>query len=170
MELLSIKNVSWANVDHSTLCGVAVVEVDDGSETDWPFAVRDNYDTPLGQEIWDRVNSGEFGPIGEYTEPEQPEPLVPDEISRRQFFQQLSVMEIITKEQAKVALQGGIIPEPLQDIVDALPTEDDRFQAEMLIIGASSFNRQHPLAETVRLSLGWSEAQKDDFWRDAYNL
>lgn len=39
------------------------------------FAVSDGYDTPLGQEIWDRVNSGEFGPIGEFIEPVR-EPMV----------------------------------------------------------------------------------------------
>lgn len=94
----------------------------------------------------------------------------PNEISRRQFFQQLAVMEIITKPDALAAMQGGVIPAPLQAIIDQLPTEDDQFNAQMLVIGADTFNRTHPLAETVRLALNWTEEQKDDFWRDAYKI
>lgn len=68
MKLSSIRTVSWANSEKSTLHGVAVVEMD-GADIDWPFAVSRDYDTLLGQEIWDRVNTGEFGPIGDFTEP-----------------------------------------------------------------------------------------------------
>ncbi len=109
------------------------------------------------------------GEVVEYTPPPAPEP-IPDDISRRQFFQQLTVMDIITKAEALAAMQGGAIPAPLQAIIDALPTEDDQFQAQMLIVGAASFNRLHPLAETVRLAMGWTDQQKDDFWREAYQL
>lgn len=97
------------------------------------------------------------------------EPL-PDEISRRQFFQYLAVLEIITRQEALAALQSGAIPGPLQAIIDQLPTVDDQFEAQMFIIGAQNFNRLHPLSETVRLSLGWSVEQKDDFWREASKL
>ncbi len=109
------------------------------------------------------------GEVVEYTPPPAPEP-IPDDISRRQFFQQLAVMDIITKAEALAAMKGGAIPAPLQAIIDALPTEDDQFQAQMLIVGAASFNRLHPLAETVRLAMGWTEQQKHDFWREAYRL
>ncbi|MEN5275754.1 hypothetical protein ABE527_02275 [Brucella sp. TWI432] len=103
-------------------------------------------------------------------EPE-PEPVpIPDEISRRQFFQQLAVMGIITRTDALAAMQGGIIPTPLQAIIDQLPTEDDRFDAQMFVVGAQNFHRLHPLSETVRLSLEWVPEQKDAFWRDAAKL
>ena len=95
---------------------------------------------------------------------------VPDDISRRQFFQQLFVLEIITKPEALTAIPGLNIPPPLQAIIDQLPTQSDRDSAEMLVIGAQNFNRLHPLSETVRLSLGWSVEQKDDFWREASKL
>ncbi|MEN5279280.1 hypothetical protein ABE527_20370, partial [Brucella sp. TWI432] len=90
--------------------------------------------------------------------------------SRRQFFKYLAVLEIISRQEALAALQSGAIPAPLQAIIDQLPTEDDRFQAQMFIIGAQNFNRLHPLSETVRLSLDWTIEQKDDFWREAYKL
>lgn len=102
-------------------------------------------------------------------EPPVTEP-VPDDISRRQFFQQLFVLEIITKPEALTAIPGLNIPPPLQAIIDQLPTQSDRDSAEMLVIGAQNFNRLHPLSETVRLSLEWTVEQKDDFWREAYKL
>lgn len=96
--------------------------------------------------------------------------IIPEEISRRQFFQQLAVMEIITKDEAMAALQSGAIPAALQAILDQLPTDDDRFNAQMLIIGAAAFNCHHALSETVRLAFGWTVEQRDDFWREAAKL
>ena len=93
----------------------------------------------------------------------------PNEISRRQFFQQLSVQEIITKAEALAAMQTGVIPAPLQAIIDTLP-EANQFEAQMLVIGADTFNRAHPLTEVVRLALGWTEEQRDQVWRDAAKL
>lgn len=102
-------------------------------------------------------------------EPTVTKPL-PDEINRRQFFQHLAVLEIITRQEALAALQSGAIPAPLQAIIDQLPSDDDQFEAQMFISGAQNFERLHPLSETVRLSLGWSVEQKDDFWREASKL
>lgn len=96
--------------------------------------------------------------------------LVPDEISRRQFFQYLAVLGIISRQEALAALQSGAIPAPLQAIIDQLPSEDDQFEAQMFIIGAENFNRLHPLSDTVRIALGWTVEQKDDFWREASKL
>lgn len=102
-------------------------------------------------------------------EPEQPLDQVPDEISRRQFFQQLAVLEIITRQEALDALDGAI-PAPLQTIIDQLPTDDDKFNAQMLVKGAQNFNRTNPLAEIVRQAMQWTVEQKDNFWRDAAKL
>lgn len=95
---------------------------------------------------------------------------VPDEISRRQFFQHLAVMGIITKADALAAMQGGVIPAPIQAIINHLPSDDDKFNAQMFIVGAATFHRTHPLAETVREALSWTAEQKDDFWRQAAML
>lgn len=105
-----------------------------------------------------------------YVAPEPEPELVPGEISRRQFFQQLAVMGIISNAEALSALQAGAIPAPLQIIIDQLPTDDDKFNAQMLVVGATTFNRLHPLSETVRIALSWTEQQKDDFWIAANKL
>lgn len=105
--------------------------------------------------------------IAPYVEPPKP---VPDEISRRQFFQQLANDEIISRDEALAALQTGVIPSPLLAIINALPDEDSRFSAKMLVIGASVFNRTNPLSEIVRQSLNWTVARRDSFWADASAL
>lgn len=95
---------------------------------------------------------------------------VPEEISRRQFFQQLAVAGIITNAEALAAMKSGAVPQALQAIIDALPTEQDRFNAEMLVVGADTFYRTHPLTETVRLAMQWTEEQRDNFWLEASKL
>ncbi len=103
----------------------------------------------------------------------QPEPKpapLRDIISRRQFFQQLANMEIITRTEALAAIQTGTIPTPLQTIIDSLPTDDDKFEAMMLVSGAQEFNRTHSLSETVRIALSWTVEQRDNFWKAAAKL
>lgn len=101
-----------------------------------------------------------------YVEPKSGMEPIPDEISRRQFFQQLAVQEIITQADAIAAMTRGTVPVPLQTIIDILPKEE-HFGALMLVIGATTFQRTHPLTEIVRQALQWSIEQKDIFWRDA---
>lgn len=96
--------------------------------------------------------------------------IAPDEISRRQFFQQLAVAGIISNAEALAAMKSGAVPQALQAIIDALPTEQDRFNAEMLVVGADTFYRTHPLTETVRLAMQWTEEQRDSFWLEASKL
>lgn len=145
----------WDDISHMQIPGVQIIGIDE----DFGYAWGE------GGNVFGKIWNGTA-----IVEPDQePEP-IPDEISRRQFFQYLAVLEIITRQEALAALQSGAIPSPLQAIIDQLPSEDDRFEAQMFIIGAQNFNRLHPLSETVRLSLGWSIEQKDDFWREAYKL
>lgn len=105
-----------------------------------------------------------------HVEPEAPLEPVPVEISRRQFFQNLAVREIITRQEALAAIQTGAIPAALQAMVDDMDTEDDKFNAEMLIAGAQVFTRSNPLTEIVRVKIGWTSEQTDDFWRAAYKM
>ncbi len=102
-----------------------------------------------------------------YALPKEPPPA---SISRRQFFQQLAVIEIITNQVANAAMQSGAIPAPLQALIDDLPTENDKFEATMLIIGADSFQLAHPLTEVVRLKMGWTEEQRNNFFLEASKL
>lgn len=91
---------------------------------------------------------------------------VPDEISRRQFFQQMAVAGLISQTEAIAAVKAGEIPAALMAFVTSLPAEV-QFAAEMLIIGATTFHRSHPLVEAFGTLQGLSSAQVDDLWRAA---
>lgn len=93
---------------------------------------------------------------------------VPQTISDWQFYMQLSIMGIISPAEAKAA-NSAVIPEPLMELVAALP-EDQKFPAEMLLGGATTFRRDHPLTEAIRRAYGWSSTQVDDFFRAAAAL
>lgn len=103
-------------------------------------------------------------PVDPYVEPDpQPDP-VPDEISRRQFYQGLAIAEFITTS-AALAAMDGILPEPIQAIVDDLTDPAEQFNAAMLLKGASTFMRSHPLVAIFAAAQDLSQAEVDDFWR-----
>jgi hypothetical protein len=91
---------------------------------------------------------------------------VPDEISRRQFFQQMAVAGLISQAEAIAAVKSGEIPAALLAFVGSLPAEE-QFAAQMLIIGATTFHRSHPLVDAFGALQGLSSAQVDDLWRAA---
>lgn len=110
-----------------------------------------------------------FGYVWDGTALSEPPLPVPDEISRRQFFQQMAVASLISQAEAIAAVRDGEIPAALMTFVDSLPTEE-QFAAEMLIIGATTFHRSHPLVEAFGALQGLSSAQVDDLWRAAAAL
>lgn len=93
-------------------------------------------------------------------------PPVPAAISDRQFFQQLAVAGIISHAEALAAVKTGEIPAALASIVDALP-DADRFAAEMLLSGAVTFERHHPLTEAVGEARGLTADEIDAFFQAA---
>lgn len=97
-------------------------------------------------------------------------PFVPQIISDRQFFHQAAIAGIITQDEALAAVSIGAIPAVLQTIVDGIPDTNEQFAAKMLLSGATVFDRNHPLAEAVGASLGWTVEQIDQFFIDAFQL
>lgn len=165
-----VSDPTWANPEHTLLDVQVLFEEFADTKGAVPFTMSANDPTEYGQTIWAAAMAGDYGEIAEYVAPDPVAETIPDEISRRQFFQQLAVDEIITKAEALAALQSGTIPSALQAIIDALPSEDDQFSATMLIIGATSFSKSHDLVETVRVAFGWTEEQRDTFWLAASKL
>lgn len=102
-------------------------------------------------------------------EMEEPPPaIVP--ISDRQFFQQAAQQGIITEAEALAAVQTGAIPVTLQTIVDAIADPQQKFAAQMILSGATTFERNHPLTQSIGTSLGWTDNAIDDFFRAAAAL
>ena len=88
---------------------------------------------------------------------------IPD-ISDRQFFQQAAVMGLITRDEALAAVKVGAIPATLQAIVDAIPDADAKFAANMMLSGATVFQRTNALTEQVGMAMGWTSEQLDQFF------
>jgi hypothetical protein len=91
---------------------------------------------------------------------------VPEEISDRQFFQQLAVLELITENEALEAVRTGVLPAALETFVQALPS-GDQFSARMLLSGATTFRRSHAMTALFGQLQGMSSDDIDNVWRDA---
>lgn len=101
----------------------------------------------------------------------EPPPFVPPlpAISDRQFAQQLSVLGLITRDEALAWVKRGEIPEAIQDIISTM-APDDAFHAEMLLGGATTFERNHPVTAAFGAAAGMSPEDLDDLWRAAAAL
>lgn len=125
---------------------------------------------PNGDQVWAPVVGQDYGGyvLEEWYEmpPPAPPPTMPI-ISDRQFFQQAAIDGIITQAEALAAVKTGEVPVVLQTIVDGIPDDTEKFAAQMLLSGATTFNRNHPLTEAVGQSLGWSSQQIDNFFLSA---
>ena len=93
-------------------------------------------------------------------------------VSDRQFFQGLATTtpQIISTTEALDAVRTGTIPAPLQTIIDGIADSGERFAAEMLISGATIFERNHPLTAVVGAAIGWSSTRIDEFFIFAAGL
>lgn len=105
--------------------------------------------------------------------PEPPAPVLPD-ISDRQFFQALALppFEIITTTEALAAVKTGELPAALAAIVSAIPDATERFNAEMILSGATTFARSHPMVAAIAGAMAppWAENEIDAFWTFAASL
>lgn len=97
----------------------------------------------------------------------EPLPEVIPNISDRQFFQQAAIEGFITQEEALAAVQTGTIPASLQAIVDTIQDPNEKFAAKMLLAGATTFQRNHPLTEAVGQAFGKTSEQVNTFFKDA---
>ena len=90
-------------------------------------------------------------------------------ISDRQFFQQLALDGVISEAEAEAAVATGVIPAAMLALVDALPA-GQRFGARMMLMGATVFERHHPLTETIGALYGWDSARIDRLFEHAASL
>jgi hypothetical protein len=103
-----------------------------------------------------------------WEEPDPPVP-VPEIISNRQFYQALTADSTITKDEALNAVKTGALPLSMQQALDAMPP-DRQFNAEMMMSGATAFERSHPGTIELMTALGFNAQQTDDLWRYAITL
>ena len=93
-------------------------------------------------------------------------PPVPASISDRQFFQQLAIQGLITEQEAEDAVAPGTVPASLAALIEFLP-EQARHPARMLLKGATVFERQHEMTDTIAWLYGFDNDDVDDLFRAA---
>lgn len=98
-----------------------------------------------------------------------PPAAVPATVSDRQFFQALAMAGAITQAEALAAVKTGAVPAAMQTVIDGMAA-DDKFNAEMLLSGATVFARAHPMTEALRAAMGWTAPQTDRLWTVAAEL
>lgn len=102
-------------------------------------------------------------------EPPPPDPIPVNEISDRQFFQQLAIAGVITEAEALAAVQTGTIPAALLTFIETMPVED-QFAAKMLVSGAVIFKRDHPMTGALAEGMQWTDEQLNGLWEAASQL
>jgi hypothetical protein len=141
---------------------INLIELKDGAEWSPPGGCS----TVVGDyEIGGLLQAGVYTPPAPPSA-ESPGALAPSSISDRQFFQELAVSGIITQAEALAAVKTGDVPAALAAIVSAMP-DDQQFAAQMILSGATVFERTHPMTETIGTAYGWTGDQVDDFFRAA---
>lgn len=100
-----------------------------------------------------------------FTLTDAPPPSVPDSISDRQFAHALALSGLLTETEALAWVKVGEVPAALQSVVDAIPDNDTRFSANMLLGGATVFERNHPMVGVLASGLAMSPEQIDEIWR-----
>ena len=95
-----------------------------------------------------------------------PAPSVPASISDRQFFQQLALQGVITQVEALAAVKMGEIPAAIKQAIDSLPP-GQQFEATMIISGATTFQRSHPLTLAIGAACHWTADQIDALFQAA---
>lgn len=127
---------------------------------------------PNGDHVWSPVVGGIYNGfvLEEWFEEPPITPVVIPIISDRQFFQQAAIEGFITQAEALAAVQTGTIPAVLQTLIDSIQDETERFAATMVLAGATTFSRNHPLTEAVRIYLNKTSEEIDQFFINASTL
>lgn len=94
---------------------------------------------------------------------------IPQEVSDRQLAAALAQGGHISWDEAKAWVGPGVIPAALAEIVSNLPSPDKE-HAELMLIGATTYKRLHPVTTQLAVGMGWSAEQVDDLWRLASTL
>lgn len=97
-------------------------------------------------------------------------PPVPEVISTRQFFYQAYLDGRIPKDELLGALKTGDIPTTIQTAISAGLPQEMQEPAEIFLIGAVEFRRDHPVTSLIGAALGMDAAAIDEFWRKAATL
>ncbi|MCW2276398.1 hypothetical protein GJ654_18900 [Rhodoblastus acidophilus] len=90
-------------------------------------------------------------------------------VSRRQFFQAAALSGLITPDEALSAVAGVVVPASIAAAINTLP-EDQRFAAQMAVVGSRDFERLNPFVSLLAVSMGKTSAEIDALFTLAASL
>lgn len=100
--------------------------------------------------------------------PEPQEPPIPATISKRQFWQQLANMGMITKAEALAVMVSGTLPPAFDALVSALD-EDDEFKARMQL-ATNDYERSNEYVAAFAQAQDIDDATVDEIWKQGATL
>lgn len=154
----------WANAEGTAIeCRVIFPDI---SPDPMPYtAAQSDPGWTHSEKIFGIFAHNDLGiPVAGYVPPPEP---VPASISDRQFAHELRKRGVISQAEAVAFVARGEFPAALSGMIAALPDQTARDDAEILLAGATIFERSHPLTAAFAAGLGMNSAQTDDFFRDA---
>lgn len=145
-------------------------------EAGFPIITVDEYPADFAIHLYDVDPETKALVLSPNPRPDPNAPILPPTvsgirpISDRQFYQQAAIDGYISQADALAAVQTGFIPGPLQAIVDQISDADEKFNAQMILSGATTFYRDHPLTDQIGAALGMAPEGIDQFFRSAVAL
>ena len=153
--VVSVASPIYSAPDNSTIDCQVVFALDDGSEVGpWPYTANPDDPSPYALAVFETAQ--QMGPAPYVARP----PVIPAQVSRRQFFQAAATLGIITEDEAVAVLAIGAVPTSLAAAISALPTAD-RFAAKMAILGDQDFARTGATLASLATAMGKTDADLD---------
>jgi len=131
----------------------------------WEVVIHDNEPPPAwpGGLAVESIAQSSFAFAEPREHASQTSQLFPDVITDRQFAHGLAKAGLISMAEAKAWVGPGTLPAAIAGFIASMP-EAMRDDVEIVLIGATSFSRKHPLTETFGQSVGMTPQQLDQFW------
>lgn len=156
------------------ISGFALEKISAGQELDWWVSIPPTVRVPGERITVDAADAGwqfeDYRIVAKDKQFPDSQPIIPNAISDRQFAHALKRAGIISHDEAMAFVQTGTIPAALQSVIDAIPDQQQREDAELLVAGAQTFYRDHPMTEALRLGMGKTSEEIDDLWRQGAAL
>lgn len=149
-----VHSLHWVNPEHTLMRAYVKFSHRQGSD---PITISDNYDTELGQTLWDEAISGIHGEITPY---EEPVPPTIEEI-------RASMQPLTPREFRDALIDNDIMPEQVTEKIMSIPFDKERAKALNAWDKASDFYRTDPYIDMIAAMFDITPEQIDDMWKEA---
>ena len=136
----TISNPVWGDANNTSIVCDVIFNYDDGTQTDlWSFGAHPDDIMPYSKDIFDKAKEMNPAPYV------PPKPIVPTQISDRQFAIEARNRGFITQAEALAFVSNGTIPTVLLAVLQQLP-QKEQDDAMITLAGTPFFERYSPLA------------------------